>query len=217
MKPDFAVIFDMDGVIVDNFEFHQQAWKLFLEKYEIEITGDFRSRVFGSTNEDHFKNFFGRKLTKSEIREFEETKEAIYRNIYESEIRPVDGLIRFLTELKQHKIPIALATSSPRVNVKFVLEKTGTNEFFPVILDSVSVSRGKPHPEIYLKAAEALNHRPAKCIVFEDAIVGILAAKNAGTKVIALTTTHNAGELPEVDLIINDFTGLDLSVLENLV
>jgi len=210
MRGDFAVIFDMDGVLVDNYEYHLKAWEIFLEKYEISLTGDFRTKTFGGTNKEHLERFFKRKLTRKEIIEYEETKESIYRNIYSDKIKPVDGLISLLTLLRQNKIPLALATSSPAVNVKFVLEKTGTLPFFPIILDSASVAKGKPDPEIYLKTAKALKHKPDQCIVFEDSINGIMAAKNAGTRVIAVTTTHNAGDLPDVDLIINDFNDVNL-------
>jgi beta-phosphoglucomutase family hydrolase len=217
MKREFAVIFDMDGVLVDNYEYHRQAWALFLEKYGIDITGDFRNKIFGGTNREHLETFFKRKLTKEEIRELGSDKEAIYRNLYAGQIKPVEGLISFLTELRIHRIPVALATSSPAINVRFVLKKTGTKNFFSLILDSSSVTKGKPDPEIYLKTAELLHVEPSQCIVFEDSIIGIIAAKAAGTRVIALTTTHHAGDLPEVDLIINDFTGMDLQVLEKLL
>jgi beta-phosphoglucomutase family hydrolase len=217
MTGDFAVIFDMDGVLVDNYEYHLRAWEIFLEKYEISLTGDFRTKTFGGTNKEHLEHFFNRKLTRREIKEYEETKEAIYRNIYSDEIKPVDGLISLLTILRQNKVPLALATSSPAVNVKFVLEKTGTLAFFPVILDSSFVTKGKPDPEIYLKTAKALKYNPDQCIVFEDSINGIIAAKNAGTSVVAITTTHKAGDLPEVDLIINDFREVNLTILKNLL
>lgn len=217
MTGDFAVIFDMDGVLVDNYEFHLKAWEIFLEKYEISLTGDFRTRIFGGTNKEHFEYFFNRKLTSREIKEYEETKESIYRTIYSDEIKPVDGLISFLTLLKQNKVSLALATSSPPVNVKFVLEKTGVSHFFPVILDSTSVLKGKPDPEIYIKTANALKYSLNRCIVFEDSINGIVAAKKAGTKIIAITTTHNAGDLPDVDLIINDFNEVNLTILKNLL
>jgi beta-phosphoglucomutase len=217
MMNDFAVIFDMDGVLVDNFEYHQKAWQIFLEKYEIFITGDFRTKIFGGTNKEHLEVFFRRKLTQSEIKEFEETKEAIYRSIYEEEIKPVDGLKSFLELLRINKIPVALATSSPRVNIRFILERTGTTEYFSLILDSSSVNKGKPDPEIYLKSAKLLNFKPGKCIVIEDSHNGILAAKSAGNKVIGITTTHTASDLVGVDLVINDFNELNMTILKNLV
>lgn len=214
---DFAVIFDMDGVLVNNYEYHRRAWEMFLQMHNIPVTGNFKSGIFGGTNPEHLEYFFGRKLSTLEFNEFEESKESIYRTIYEPHIKPVNGLIPFLTCLQEWLIPLALATSSPRINVDFVLEKTGTRKFFNAILDSSSVVKGKPDPEIYLKAAGELNYQPKHCIVFEDSLNGIMAAKRAGAKVIALTTTHLANDLPRVELIIEDYTDLKIQDLENIL
>ena len=217
MSRKFAVIFDMDGVLVDNSSYHVRAWNLFLKSKGIVFNDDMKKKVFGATNREHLEIFFKRKLTDEEVLLFEEIKEQIYRDIYKPEIKPVKGLISFLELLAENKIPIALATSAPKVNIDFVLEKTGTSKFFRKIFDASSVTIGKPNPEIYLKAIASLKIPALNCIVIEDSVNGILAAKAAGAKVIGITTTHQSVELPPVNYIINDFDQLTISALKKLL
>ncbi len=217
MSRKFAVIFDMDGVLVDNSSFHVRAWNLFLKSQGVSFNDDMRKKVFGATNREHLEIFFKRKLTDKEVLLFEEIKEQIYRDIYKPEIKPVKGLISFLELLAENKIPIALATAAPKVNIDFVLENTGTSKFFSKIFNASSVTIGKPNPEIYLKAIASLKIPPSNCIVIEDSINGILAAKAAGAKVIGLTTTHPSVELPPVNFMINDFEHLTVLVLKKLL
>lgn len=202
---------------MDNYAFHQEAWESFCKENKIDFGVVFRSKVFGGTNRDHLEIFFNRKLSQAEVDRYEAEKESKYRALYADHIRPVRGLVSFLKQLAESGIPIALATSSPRINVDFVLAGTGTADFFKVILDASHVSRGKPDPEVYLKAASALGRKPEECIVFEDSVNGIRSAQRAGMKVIALATTHPPEELPEVDRIISDFNDLDIGALENLL
>lgn len=216
MKHNFAVIFDMDGVLVDNAAYHVQAWQQFLFTHGIQFREDIKTKVFGATNREHFELFFKRELSDAEVFAFEFQKEEIYRNLYSPYIKPVKGLISFLELLESNKIPIAIATSAPKVNIDFVLQKTSTSRFFNKIFDASSVKKGKPDPEIYLKTMNSLQILPEKCIVIEDSLNGILAAKTAGAKVIGITTTHNARELPQVNLLIDNFEQLTLSSLENL-
>lgn len=217
MTQKFAVIFDMDGVIVDNSSFHVLAWNRFLLANGIAFKDDMKKKVFGATNREHLKIFFKRELSDAEVLDFENEKEHIYREIYAPLIKPVKGLIFFLQLLVENNIPIALATSAPKVNIDFVLEKTNTDRFFTKIYDASMVIKGKPDPEIYRKAIDSLGISPANSIVFEDSVNGIQAAKAAGAKVIALTTTHSAIELPLVDIIIKDFEGLTVSTLKKIL
>lgn len=217
MNKNFAVIFDMDGVVVDNYQYHREAWMIFCNRYNLDFNRSFRSKVFGGTNRDHLETFFDRHLSDREIEQYEDEKEAIYRSLYRDHIAPVNGLASFLAALKEAGIPMGLATSSPPVNVHFVLNETNTGQYFRTILDASSITRGKPDPEIFLKAARSIGVDPSECIVFEDSVNGIIAARRAGMKVVGLTTTHKAEELPPVDLSIPDFGRISISDLENLL
>jgi beta-phosphoglucomutase family hydrolase len=201
-----AVIFDMDGVLVDNGDYHYKAWKIFCDKYNIVFPEDkFRTVFFGRTNEQVLSDLFTSKLNSHEIKNLGLEKEQIYSDIYAPHLKPVRGLISFLKNLKAKNIPVGVATSAPKENVDFVLKGLGIEEFVDVIVDDSMVSNGKPHPEIYLKAARLLNTEPKNCIVFEDSLSGTKSAFDAGTKVIALTTTLPAGKHQFAHIIISDF------------
>jgi beta-phosphoglucomutase len=199
----------MDGVIVDSNPFHKIALKQFCSKYGRNLTEEeLREKIYGRRNQDWLRNVFG-PLDSYKLKEYADEKEALFRSLYEKDIKPLGGLPDFLKKLDDQKIPRAIATSAPRDNVDFTLAKTGIARYFDTILDSSFVSRGKPHPEIYLKTAKALNFKPENCLVFEDSLSGVESAKNAGCKVVGITTTHSREELHLTDLIIDNFIGID--------
>lgn len=209
----FGVVFDMDGVIVDTNPYHKISLKQFCEKYGYHFTDEeLIKRIYGRTNNEWIANLFG-KLPKERLLELGEEKEAMFRAIYKDVIATVAGLESFLKKLTNQKISCAIGTSAPRSNVDFVLDKTGLRKYFPVILDQSHVEHGKPNPEIYLKTATALNLAPAQTIVFEDSLSGIEAAQRAGARVVGVTTTHTPAELKHCDLVISDFTNLQLESL----
>ncbi|HEX6227134.1 MAG TPA: HAD family phosphatase [Chryseolinea sp.] len=204
----YAFIFDMDGVIVDSNPTHKIALKQFCREHGYDLSEtDLREKIYGRTNRDWLLNLFG-KLDEETVRRYAEEKEALFRSLY-SDIRPVDGLISFLDQLDALRIGRAIATSAPRANVDFTLEKTNTGRYFNTILDDSFVTEGKPNPQIYQKSAKALGFEPSNCIVFEDSLSGVQAAKRAGCKVVGITTTHTREELAETNYVIDDFVGLD--------
>lgn len=203
----------MDGVIVDSNPYHKRALKEFCKKHGRDLTeNELREKIYGRRNQDWLTNIFGA-LDAATMKQFADEKEALFREVYEKDIKPLDGLVDFLRKLGQLKITCVIATSAPRSNVDFTLEKTGTSQYFSTILDDSYVKEGKPDPEIYLKAAAAVNFRPPWCVVFEDSLAGVQAAKNAGCKVVGITTTHTPDELTGTDLVIDSFTGLEPNLL----
>ena len=215
-----AIIFDMDGVIVDNHQYHLQSWLSFFERNGIHMTEvEYKEKVNGRVMHAILPKILGRSLSSDEIRRLGEQKEAEYRELYKADIQPTSGLIDFLQELQQKDIPRAIATSAPPSNVDFTLERTGLRAYFPVIVDDTMVTTGKPDPEVYLKSAEQLGMPPNRCVVFEDAILGIQAGKSAGMPVVALATTHTREELEatEADYIIDDFSGLTVERLQEVL
>jgi beta-phosphoglucomutase len=204
-----AFLFDMDGVIINSNPFHKIALKQFCKKYGYDLTEEqLREKIYGRTNTDWITNVFG-KLETAQLRNYADEKEALFRELYDKDIKPVDGLVDFLRQMDEQEIPRAIATSAPRANVDFTLAKTGMGKYFHTILDESFVTKGKPDPEIYLKTAKALNFDPKNCVVFEDSLSGVKAGKAAGCKVVGITTTHTQEELSETDLVINNFTSLD--------
>jgi beta-phosphoglucomutase len=210
-----AVIFDMDGVIVDNMEYHKKAWKIFLKKYAPDIDVEEFSEHFGKVNKDLLKIVFQREISDEEESRFGEEKEALYREIYAEDVAPTGGLVDFLQELKENSVKTAVASAAPKVNVDFVFEKTGLRQYFDVSIDATDVTRGKPDPEIYLKAAEKLNCLPEACLVFEDSMPGIQAGRNAGMRVIGVATSHPADKLKDTEFVIRDFTEINFETVRD--
>lgn len=199
----------MDGVIVDSNPAHKEALKRFCKKHGKDLTEDeLREKIYGRRNQDWLVSLFG-PLEPDQLADYGEEKESLFRELYAATIEPMAGLATFLRAVEEAGITRAIATSAPRANVDFTLEKTGLGPFFETILDDTFVSKGKPDPEVYLKAAEALDRSPGQCVVFEDSLAGVESARKAGCKVVGVTTTHTRGELADTDLVIRDFTGLD--------
>lgn len=211
----FAVIFDMDGVIVDNMEYHKKAWDVFLKKYAPGVELEEFSRHFGKVNKDLLKIVFKKEISARDEACFGEEKETIYREIYTDHIVPISGLVDFLNTLKQNRVKTAVATAAPRVNMDFVFEKTGLRKYFDVLIDASEVMKGKPDPEIYLKASEKLRCPPKHCLVFEDSMPGIQAAQKAGMKVIALATSHPVERLQSAEWVVKDFTEISFNSIRD--
>jgi beta-phosphoglucomutase len=207
MQQKHAFLFDMDGVIVDSNPVHKIALKQFCKEHGHDLSEDkLKEKIYGRTNRDWIPVVFGN-IDQEMIKKYADEKEALFRDLYADSIRPLDGLVSFLEKLDECDIPRAIATSAPRANVDFTLEKTGTQRFFETILDESFVQKGKPDPEIYIKTASALKFDPRQCIVLEDSLSGVKSGKAAGCKVVAITTTHSREELKEADLVIENFMG----------
>jgi beta-phosphoglucomutase family hydrolase len=214
----FALLFDMDGVVVDNISYHFDAWRQFAGKYGFHLSDDELTRyVNGRIAREILEYLFRRELSPEEVHRYTEEKEDVYRELYRPHLKPAEGLISFLQDLQLNGIPTAIATSAPYTNVSFTLDGTDTREFFGEIVDARHVRRGKPDPEIYLLAASRLGMPPEKCIVIEDALLGVQAGLNAGMKVIGVTTTHTPEELSNTHHIIRDFRDLKIDVMYGLL
>lgn len=201
-----AALFDMDGVIVHTNPYHKEAFKIFLDKHDISISDqELKDHVYGRTNAEIFPYIFKDKYTPAKGEEWANEKEAIFRDLYKKEVKPVSGLLDFLKELKRKRIKAAVGTSAPVENLNFIMESLDLRHYFDAFLHSAHVSKGKPDPEIYLKAAEQLNVDPECCVVFEDSVAGVKAGLNAGMKVVGVSTTHTPEEFNGANLVISDF------------
>ena len=215
-----GLLFDMDGVLVNNLEIHRQAFAEFFRFYGVERTFDELNRVFGRGNDDIMGELMPRDVVERVgIRELGYQKEAIYRRIYAPIIEPQPGLINFLADAEREGLRSAVGSSGYRVNVDFVLDKCDIARHFSAIVAGDEVTNCKPHPEIYLTAAAKLGLKPSECVVFEDAEAGIEAAHSAGIKVVALATTFDREFLAktDADVIVDDFRDVTIEMLRELV
>ncbi len=211
-----AVIFDMDGVLVDNRDVHMDAFQVLFDRHGLSATREQVLEQFGKTNIQIFTDLFGEgKFSPEQIAAFGKEKEAIYREMFEQVIQPAPGLVDLLEGLKAKGAKLAVGSSGPLPNVEFVLERCGIGPYFDAVSHGDLISKGKPDPEVFLLAAELLGKKPEECIVFEDAIVGIEAGKRAGMTVIAMDTTYPRERLSGYDRIISGFAEVDASILED--
>jgi beta-phosphoglucomutase len=203
-----ALIFDMDGVLIDSHRVHRETWAVFNRRFGLETTEAMQERNLGKHNDDIVRDFFGNGLTPEEVFARGAAKEELYRRRIRGRIEEllVPGLRGFL---ERHKnMPMAVASNAEPANIALILDETGLRRYFQVVLDGQQVSLPKPHPEIYLRAAELLDSPPGRCVVFEDSPSGVAAGRAAGTAVIGVCTTH--GNLPGTDLRIDDFLNGEL-------
>jgi len=212
-----AVIFDLDGVIVDTTDYHFQAWQKALAEFGLEMSEEQFRSTFGMRNQEILRTLFGSKLSSEQIEEIGRRKEAIYRELVHRHITPMPGLLRLIQELKARRFRIAVATSTPRANASLILKALKLEHELAALVTEEDVEEGKPDPEIFLKAAEKCLADPENCIVIEDSPAGIKAAKAAGMKAIALTTTRPAEELSEADLVVESLMMLTPEIIESLL
>lgn len=198
-----ALIFDMDGVIVDSNPLHRESWVAFNRQHGLETTDAMHQFMYGKRNDEIVRQFFGADLTEEEVTARGAAKEAIYRQMMRPRLKEmlVPGVREFLA--RHQDLPIGVATNAEPENVAFVLEGAGLAHLFRAVVDGHQVSKPKPHPDIYLKAASLLGVDPLDCVVFEDSYSGIAAAKAAGMRTVGLRTTHAV--LPDVELAIDNF------------
>jgi beta-phosphoglucomutase family hydrolase len=198
-----ALIFDMDGVILDSNPLHREAWTAFNRRYGLETTDAMLEGMYGRRNDQIVRDYFGEGLTEDEIATRGAAKEEIYREMLAGRMEEalVPGLRQFLDAYRG--TPMALATNAELENVNFVLDRAGLRSYFPVVVDGHQVSHPKPHPEVYLRAAELLKIPPTNCIVLEDSPTGVAAGLAAGMRVIGIATTYV--NLLGVDVMAHNF------------
>lgn len=204
-----AFLFDLDGVVVDSNALHVESWQ--------EVA---RHRGFACADPEHvgkcglrtravIRDLLRWPVSEAEADRIGREKEELYREwIRRDGIRPIPGVLEFLAEARRRGIPCAVGSSAPRENVEACLKALGIEDAFRATVSGADVARGKPAPDIFLKAAAALGVAPEQCLVFEDAPAGIAAAHAAGMRAWALLTSHARAEVAEADAIANDFTGL---------
>ncbi|MEM6963506.1 MAG: HAD family phosphatase [Bacteroidota bacterium] len=204
-----GIIFDMDGTMVDNMMVHHRAWQTKLRELCIAMSIEEVMEKVHGVNYEILERLFGDRFTHEERLQISKEKEQAYQKLFLPQLKLIDGLGDFLAAAKADGMPLAIGSAAPPENVSFVLDHLNLNHYFRAIYHSGNVSRGKPDPEVYQKAAQALGVPIEKCIVFEDSITGAATAKNAGCPTVIVTTTHAAEEFAHFDHIlkfISDFT-----------
>lgn len=204
-----ALIFDMDGTMVESMPAHAKSWQLFKERHHLDLSVDeILERTTGRNGIECVRILLGDKVPEDEAKRIIDEKEADYRRIFAEDFREVAGFSAFARRAQARGLKIAVATAGDKNNLHFVLERLHVNPDAEVRGDQGLP--GKPEPDIFLKAAEMLGAEPARCVVFEDAPFGIEAARRAGMRAVAICSTQAAGELagPHVLASVRDYQEL---------
>jgi len=208
----------MDGTLVDNTPYHFKSWQALFKHHNLgELSVEtYKKEISGVPIIETLRRLFGDRYDEAGLQQLLKEKEAYYREIYAPFLKPVNGLENFLSELKNAGVKMAIASSATVEDINFILNKIPIRDDFESIIDGSCVSKGKPNPQIFLKAAESLGAKPEDCVVFEDSLAGIKAANAAGMKVVGITTGHKAADLQPSSLVIDDYSQLTVQKLAAL-
>jgi beta-phosphoglucomutase len=214
-----GVIFDMDGVLVDSYQAHWQSWHFMADELGKGLTEAQFVSTFGRTSREIIAEHWGaNSLTAEEIAEFDQRKEALYRELVDREFPAMDGASELIRTLSEKGFRLAVGSSGPPENVALAVERLRAGQYFNTLVTGRDVTRGKPDPQVFLLAAERLGVAPADCAVVEDAPVGIAAANAAGMASIALLSTgHTAESVKAAKLIVNSLRELSPERIARLI
>jgi HAD superfamily hydrolase (TIGR01509 family) len=213
-----GAIFDWDGVVIDSSAHHEESWERLAKETGYQLPLGHFKKGFGMKNEFIIPNLLQWTTDPTEIGRLSLRKEALYRDIVlEWGLKPLTGVVTWLDRLRDAGIPCAIGSSTHRLNIETGLASIGLKERFQAIITAEDVSHGKPDPEVFLKASSRLSVPPERCVVFEDALVGIEAAHRGGMKVIAVATTNPIEFLRAADLAVHQLDELTVARLHELM
>lgn len=215
--PARAVIWDMDGIIIDSAPYHLKAWQEVFSKRGLNFTGDDFRSSFGMRNDTIIGGFLGEGASDEEIAAIGREKEASFRLKIRQNPRPLPGVVALMAALAERDLKMAIASSAPRENIELVIDTLGIARHFLVIISEKDVTRGKPEPDGYLLAAKRLGVKPENCLVIEDAIVGVTAARRAGMHCLAVTNSHPRDSLSDADLVVDSLEEISAGDIAKLL
>jgi beta-phosphoglucomutase len=214
--PRTAVIFDVDGVLIDSYQAHFESWLRMIAEHGVTFTEDDFRKTFGRTSHDIIAALYGSGLTDAEIRVWDDRKEALYRDIIREKFPVIDGAVELLDALRAAGFRLGVGSSGPPENIQLTLQCLERADLFDAVVTRIDVTRGKPDPQVFQIAGKRLGAGPEQCVVVEDAPAGIEAANRAGMASVALTGTATRAELAHARLVIDSLRELTPELLRNL-
>lgn len=211
-----AVIFDLDGVIVDSQAAHLEAFRVFARAHGASPDDATLRRTFGMHNRDIMPMLLGRALDAAETARLSDEKEALYRQLARGRLVPIPGARELVTSLDRAGVPLAVGSSGPRANVEMTVQELGLHAHFRALLTGDDIRRGKPDPEVFQAAADRIGVPHASCVVVEDAPEGVQAALSAGMRVLAVTTSRPAALLSSAHRVVDSLVGVTAADLARL-
>ncbi len=206
----------MDGVLVDTGRFHLASWADILIAAGHSFDADLFRRTFGMNNHGVLSTVFGRPPSADELVNLADAKEALFREMIAGQAQPLPGVRDWLARLQGRGVRQAVASSAPQANIDVLLDALGIRAYFEAEVSAEKMP-GKPNPAVFLEAARRVGLTPARCVVVEDAIAGVAAAKSAGMACLAVTTTNPAAALTAADLIVDSLADLPADAFDRLL
>ena len=212
-----AVIFDMDGVLIDSKDAHRRSWVVLAEEHGRTISDEEFAAQFGRPSRDIIRSLFGAELDDERVRRMDERKEEVYRELIRGRVPAMPGAVALVRVLRGAGFRLAVGSSGPPENIRLALDELGVRDCFAAVVTGMDVTHGKPHPEPFLLAAARLGVPPRHCVVVEDAPAGLDAALHAEMAVIALTGTHARRALARATHIVDSLAEINASLVRSLV
>ena len=213
----FAVLWDMDGVIVDSGLYHMRSWQETFHETGITFTEENFKHVFGMRNDEIIRSMLGKNFTQEKFEMIAKAKEIAFRRLIKGSVKELPGAKTLLEVIHKVGFVQGLVSSTPRENIDLITNELGIKHYFQEIISGYDVTEGKPSPQGYLLAARRLGVKPDSCVVIEDAVAGVKAAKNGGMRCIAVTNTHPAASLVDADLIVSSLNEVSIKAINNIL
>jgi len=212
-----AAIFDMDGVLINSYRAHFESWREVYKELGSDYSEEAFAADFGRTSGDILRRTLSGDLTDERIRQLDDRKESLYRDIIRRDFPAMDGASELINALADDGFRLAIGSSGPPENIALSLEMIPGGERISAVVTRADVTRGKPDPQVFQIAAERLGVPPSRCAVFEDAVHGIEAANRAGMTSIALTGTMSHDEFNDADLVVDSLRELSPQRIRELL
>ena len=214
-SPIQAVIWDLDGVIIDSADEHRRAWQRLAREEGITMTDANFWATFGKRNDDIFASVWGN-LSPKQVKTLSERKEMYFRELIKESAVPLPGAIELMRELHDSRFAQALASSTPIENINLIADVLGLKRYLSILVSGETVAKGKPAPDIFLKAAAELQMNPSVCLVIEDAVAGVEAAHASGMRCIAVAGNRDLPGLHKAEIMVKDLTDVDVARIQKL-
>jgi len=206
----------MDGTIVDSLPCHKRAWQATFSKRDRVFTDEDFQWANGRKNEEIIPHFVGKKMPPDEVNLIADEKEATFRRFVKDSIKALPGVVELIESLAAAGIQLAVVSSTPKENIELISKTLGIKKHFTLFVNGGDVKEGKPSPQCFLLAAEKLGVEPKNCVVMDDAVVGVRAAKRAGMYCIAVTHSYPREDISEADITVNSLEEITVKTIEGL-